>query len=122
MPAEGASDPGVKLALEAEDPRDLGVQLKLHSLRQPYFMLELYAIRDPGVLIIVYALRRQGALTFNLRCTELSGVPSSLALCATRNPVPKRSACPFCTKVPGGPNYHLGPYMPMFPGVLVVNL
>jgi len=65
----------------SEDPRDLGVQLKLHSLRGPYF-----AIRVPGVLIVVHALR---GLTFKLRCTELSGVPSSSSHC-----VQQETQCP----------------------------
>lgn len=96
--AEGASGPGVKLALGAE-----GVQFTLHSLRGPRIMLELSASRVSGVLLMVHVMRGQGALKFNLRCTEVSGVPSSQLALTTRSPLPNQSDCHFCSKGPGGP-------------------
>lgn len=80
--------------------------LNLHwGQRGPRFMLELSAPRVSGVLLMVHVMRGQGALTFNLRCTEVSGVPSSQLALTTRSPLPNQSDCPFCTKGPGGHNW-----------------
>lgn len=64
--------PGVKIALGAE-----GGQFTLHSLRGPRFMLDLFSPRVSGVRLVVNVMRGQRALTFNLRCTEVFGIPNS---------------------------------------------
>lgn len=132
--AEGASGPGVKLAQGAE-----GIQFTLHSLRGARFMLELNCLL--WVSGVVHVVRGQGALTFNLRCIEVAGVPSSQLALTTRRPWPNQSDCPFCTKGPGGPSWgpsgqlvmcvlkglrgpsdHHVLYVPRGLGALVINL
>lgn len=68
-------------------------------------MLELSASRVSGVLLMVHVMRGQGALTFILRCTEVSGIPSSQLALTTRSPLPNQADYPFCTKGPGGTSW-----------------